>query len=307
MKKNRLLRHLFFTLVTGFLLVNNADAQESLLNDPGKTDYLSNTYRLISVGLILPNYTDFSTSPLSYSGWGPQAGIAYLKRSAHRERLFEISGSYSPGLTAAIPLSDFIQPATGSNLARFNFRYSRLWRIKKLSNALNNIKIGGMLQSTQHLRINPSLGNTSTGLENISNLMFSGQIIRDVSRKSSRRINLLVAKPLLKPVKRDLRFQFNAGILNFNRRPGYAYIYSNEINGLQTDLTSFVGKAYSWTLNGWRFNTELEYISYLPNGNARSLSYVWDVLRAPGKFESFQMASHQIRFTYYFNVKKNKS
>lgn len=307
MSQIKMLRHFFLILIMVCMINENIHSQETLISDPGKSDYLSNTYRLISVGLILPNYIDFATSPLSYSGWGPQVSISYLKRSARRERIFEIAGSYSPAMRADIPFSDFIQPSSGGNFARFNARYQRLWRMNKLSDKKNNVKFGGTIQTTQSLRINPLLGNNAIGLENLSNLMFSGQIIHDVSRKSSRRLNLLLFKSLLKPVKRDLRFQLNAGVLNVNRRPGYAYIYSNEVIGLQTNTTNFVANTYSWTLNGWRFNTELEYITYLQNGNARSLSYVWDAVRAPGKIETLQMANHQIRFTYFFNVKKNKS
>jgi hypothetical protein len=133
--------------------------------------------------------------------------------------------------------------------------------------------------------------------------MASGQIIRDVSRKTQRQLNLWLFKPTLKPVKKELLFQFNAGLLNLNSRPGYAFYYFEEIVGLETQLSSWLLSNYKWTLNGWRFNTAFEYIKYLPNGNAKSWSYVWDAANAPGRFETFQMASHQIRYTYYFHTK----
>ncbi|MFM7358087.1 MAG: hypothetical protein ACKO1T_05855, partial [Sediminibacterium sp.] len=140
MSQIKMLRHFFLILIMVCMINENIHSQETLISDPGKSDYLSNTYRLISVGLILPNYIDFATSPLSYSGWGPQVSISYLKRSARRERIFEIAGSYSPAMRADIPFSDFIQPSSGGNFARFNARYQRLWRMNKLSDKKNNVK-----------------------------------------------------------------------------------------------------------------------------------------------------------------------
>jgi hypothetical protein len=296
---------LIFVLSVSILSVQNGYSQEdqakpvSAENEPVTNYY----YRQFTGGINIPTYRDFATSPLFYSGVGLQVQTAWIKRSDLRERSFDVSFGYN-AMSARVPRNDYIQPAAGSTLLQLNLRYIRMWKLNALSSEKNNIKVGFVVHVTQDFRSNPSLLNNAYGFENITNMMASGQITRDISRKEARKINLLLFKPTLKPVKRDLRFQFNAGIFNFNYRPGYAYSYVGEIEGTETSSMSDILGDYTWSLNGWRVNTQLEYITYLPNGNARSWSYVWDAANAPGSYEAFQMASHQIRYTYYFQTKK---
>jgi hypothetical protein len=274
-------------------------AQDMMAADPGIS---SNYYRTLSLGINNPMYRDFATSPLFYNGYGIYLQTSWLKRSTKRERSLEV-GIGGNSVSARIPESNFFQPSTSGFYGQLNARYLQLWELKQVSNEKNNIKLGGVIQTSQNIRVNTNLFNNAIGLEKFINIMASGQIIRDVSRKTQRQLNLWLFKPTLKPVKKELLFQFNAGLLNLNFRPGYAFYYFEEIVGLETQLSSWLLSNYKWTLNGWRFNTEFEYIKYLPNGNAKSWSYVWDAANAPGRFETFQMASHQIRYTYYFHTK----
>lgn len=299
----RKLRILLLALSLYVLSVQNGFNQELAKPDALKSDTITYYYRQFTTGINRPIFRDFATSPLFYKGFGLDLLTAWHKRSEQQDRQFEIGLSFN-SMFANIPESNFIQPSTGSFLGQLNMRYIQLWRLNILPNEKNNFKLGGSLQSTQDFRINNNLQNNLIGLENISNLMASGQIIRDISREKTRKLNFWLLKPTLNPVKRELRFQVNAGILNFNYRPGYAYIYDSEIIGLETNPINWIFSNYKWSLNGWRFNTELEYITYLPNGNIRSWSYVWDAINVPGRHETYQMANHQIRYTYYFHTRK---
>ena len=260
-------------------------------------------YALSSIGLTNPIYRDFATSPLFYSGIGIEISRAWMKRSEERERNFGIGFGIS-FQTARIPESNFIQPGSIAGFGKFDIFYQELWKIEALSDSKNNTKVGGVILVTQNIRGNPELQNNILGLENISNLMASAQWTRDISRTENKILNLWLWKPTLKPVKRDLRFLLNVGVLNFNYRPGYAYAYDSELNGMETNPVKWAYSNFKWSLNGWRIKTQLEYIQYMPNGNARSLSYVWEASNVPGKFENFQMAIHQLRYTVYFNCKK---
>lgn len=270
--------------------------RDSLPNSP------INYYTLLSVGLTNPIYRDFATSPLFYSGVGIEISASSLKRSNNRERLFEVAFGIS-AQNARVPQSSYIQTGSFGGYGKFNVFYQVLWKLEELSNSKNNIKIGGAINITQNIRANPDLQNNTLGLENISNLMASAQWTRDISRTEDRELNLWLFKPTLKTAKRDLKFLLNVGVLNFNYRPGYAYAYDSEINGMETNPVEWAFANYKWSLNGWRLKTQLEYVKYLSNGNARSWSYVWEAATAPGKFEDFQMASHQLRYTIYFNTK----
>jgi hypothetical protein len=263
----------------------------------------TNYYTLLSFGLTNPIYRDFATSPLFYNGIGIDLSSAWLKRSDKRERIFEMGLGIS-AQSARVPESNYIQPGGFAIYGKFDLFYQELWKLEVLSDAKNNTKVGGAIVSTQNIRGNPGLQNNAMGLENISNLMASAQWTRDISRTKEKQLNLWIWKPTLKPVKRDLRFLLNVGVLNFNYRPGYAYSYDSEINGSDTNPVEWAFSNYKWSLNGFRLKTQLEYIKYLPNGNARSWSYVWEAAHAPGKHEAFQMASHQIRYTIHFHTKK---
>lgn len=278
------------------------DKKDSLFS-PEKNVLSSNYYTLLSAGVTHVIYRDFATSPLFYDGVGISLNSSWLRRSDKRERIFTVDFGIS-GHSARVPKSDFIQSGAMAIYGNLNLYYQQLWRLDALSNEKNNTKIGGAIALTQNVRANPALQNNAMGLENISNLMASAQWTRDISRTETKQLNLGVVKFVFKPVKRDLRVLLNVGLLNFNYRPGYAYAYDSEMQGMETSPVSWAFANYKWSLNGYRLKTQLEYVKYLPNGNARSWSYLWESAHAPGKHEAFQMASHRIQYTIYFHTKK---
>lgn len=280
-----------------------AFGQEKIARADSISDTQSDYYRIYSVGFNSPIYRDFATSPLFYDGFGLDLYHSRSRRSTKSERHFDM-GIGMNALNARIPQSDVLQAFTSAFLIQFNLSYSKLYELTKFSTDKNNIKVGGVIRSTQNNRVNPSLFNNALGLENSTNLMASGQIIRDVSRQTHKELNLWLFKPTLKPVKRDLRFQLNVGLLNFNYRPGYAYSYEAEVIGTETFPLFWILSNYKWSLNGFRYNTEIELIKYAANGNARSWSYVWDAISMPGRYENFQFASHQIRYRIFFHNKR---
>lgn len=260
-------------------------------------------FRLISLAYSNPIYRDYATSPLFYRGPGVGVSNAWLKRAEHRERLLELDLRFGMP-SAKIPESSFIQPKSSVSFPQFNLRYSRLYRVKAFKNEKNKLKIGGTFLSTLNMRLNPGLQNNATGFESLVNMMFTAQLSRDISRTQLKELNFWIWKPKLKPVKRELRFRFDAGLLNWNYRPGYAYTSMEDINGVETNPLRWLLSRYSWTLNGTRFQTVVELAKYLPNGNARSWSYVWEMATAPGNIETLQMAFHQLRYTWYFKSDK---
>ena len=295
---------LLLLLIFNVPIVFNGKGQVKEITDSSKAINGKNYYLVLSAGLKNAIFRDFATSPLFYNGFGLDLQTEWLKKSQQKERSLEFGLGFC-SMSARIPKSDYIQPRTNALFAQGNVRYNRLFQLKSISNTRFNYKLGGTFQTTQNLRLNSNLDNNALGLENITNIMFSAQITSDVSRNQERKLNFWLFKINLHPVKRDLRFQINYGIANFNYRPSYAFAYVPEINGTETTDLRFILSSYNWSyFDGQRCNTDLEYIVYLPNGNARSLSYVWDIAHVPGKYEPFQMASHQIRYRLYFHTKK---
>jgi len=284
-------------------LSKNSSSQDHILLPQIERYYPTDYYTTLSFGLTNPIYRDFATSPLFYNGIGLESSSASLKRSDARERIFEFGFGISAQL-ARVPQSNYIQSGSISGYGKFDIYYQQSWTLEALSDAKNNTKIGGAINITQNIRANPGLQNNAIGLENISNLMASAQWTRDISRTEVKQLNLWLFKPTLKPVKRELRFLLNVGMLNFNYRPGYAYSYDSELNGMDTSPIQWALSNYKWSLNGWRLKTELEFLKYLSNGNVKGWSYVWEAAHAPGKFEAFQMASHQLKYTFYIHSEK---
>jgi len=283
---------LFFAIISV-----TASAQESQVQDLTVND---DRFLTRSMGIVVPVYRDFATSPLFYRGAGLHGGMGWLRSSEKRERLIDININGS--LTFAdTPDSDFFPALTEGFFISVNSNFHYLYRVEKFSTDKTKINIGGGLMNTQNIRINPHLENAAVGLETISNLMLVGKLKRDISRTEPKIFKFLFILTELQPLRRYLDFQANIGVLNFNRRPGYAYVYHNEWNGTDTDPASWVLDAYQWSLNGWRLGTSVEYSWFRPSGNGRKISYLWDAAHAPGRYESMQMASHTIRYTIIIN------
>jgi hypothetical protein len=218
------------------------------------------SYQTLTMGYNSPVYRDFATSPLFYSGTGISLQTSWLKKSHKRERALDLNFNYS-SMSADVPQSSYLQSSSFASFIQVNLRYLQLWDFKRFSNEKNNFKIGGNVLNTLNIRPNSGLFNNALGFENITNVMASVQFTGDISRKNERKIKLGMIKTVLKPKKRECRFQLNAGLLNLNSRPGYAFSYADELNGLETE--AWILSDYRLSANGWRFNTELEFIKYL--------------------------------------------
>lgn len=272
-------------------------SSSAAFNPSAKRYYFSN-----QMAYGMATFRDFATSPLFYSGPGLTWSSSALSRSENRDERLDLNlGIFST--FASVPKSTVLQPGGFSAFSHLNLYYHQLFIIKKISNNQIRIKAGPAFLSTQNIRVNQGLFNNALGLENITNLMMSTLVIKDFSRLKKRKINLYLLNFSLPVRKRELYLQINSGILNFNFRPGYTYAYDGEIIGTETTPLSWALQNYRWSMNGWRLQSRIEWLWYLHNGNAFSFNYQWDAVHAPGQFEAFQMAIHQIGLSYYFETK----
>ncbi|KEO71769.1 hypothetical protein [Anditalea andensis] len=290
-------KFIFFLMIVSIPLFTYA----SNLSDPDSLK--DNRFLQRSIGIVIPVYRDFATSPLFYSGAGFHIGYGWLRQNRKKDFLIEIDLNGSIVIANA-PRSDFFQSITPAFFINLGSYAHYLHRIERLSNDKNSIKLGAALNLTQNIRINPELQNAAMGLENLANLMVAGRLNRDISRLVPIPFKFLFVQTTLQPVRRYVDIQANIGLLNLNRRPGYAYVYHNEWDGTDTDPASWVLDAYKWSLNGWRLGTRLEYSWFKPSGNGRKISYLWDAAHAPGRHEAFQMASHTLQYTLIINNNK---
>jgi hypothetical protein len=258
---------------------------------------------LSSASFTILHFTDFATSPLLYIGAGVNAGAAWQWETPKREHL--LAFEFLSGMAMAnAPLSNFYQTSNSSTVVGLTFSDQHLFRILEPSlPGFLDIKIGGAFNSTTYFRSNGALQNNGTGVESLFNVMFSGKASVDISRKSPWSLDLYLFEINFKKLERYLSFGFNTGLLNMSYRPGYAYNIESEFDGSNTNVISNLLAGHTWTVNGWKSNTCLEYSQYRPSGNGFKLAYVWEAAKAPGKYENFQIATHSLRYTMIINMK----
>lgn len=265
------------------------------------TENFKMSYFTPSVSFNIMNFTDFATSPLSYLGGGFNGGVGWLWDRKKSEHVLDFDFIMSTAL-ANVPQSNYFQTSASSNVMGLTVYDHFLVQVFKPSlPGFINLKVGGALMSTTYIRSNSVLSNSNTGVESILNLMAVAKGTFDISRKSPITLDLFLFKKTLKPVKRNISFQFNAGLLNMNYRPGYIYNPGMGLNGTKTNIMEFILNKHSWSVNGCRFVTKLEYARYKPSGNGHKWAYIWDTAVVPGKFEQFQIATHRLQYTFIIN------
>ena len=259
-------------------------------------------YFMTSSGFASFTYRDFATSALFYRG--PSIRISYggllINERIDRMWLIDLGGGIA---FAQAPKSTYYQTYTSALFLKGELYYHLLYKVEKLSNSFCNVKLGGAGVYSTSVRYNQSLGNNGIGVDNLFNVMFAMKASKDISRKTAKAVSWLFFQKVLKPKKRVLCFQLNTGVLNFNYRPGYAFSYSGELNGTETNPVEWFFQDYKWSMNGWRLSTKLNYTVYLPNGNARQYAYIWDAASAPGRYRGVEMATHRLQLTILFNKK----
>ena len=239
------------------------------------------------------SFRDFATSPLFYDVYALQIQMGWPVVKQHHRR--EIGFDLTAGVSAArVPQEAEYMVTSPAGFYSGNINYDYLTKIQ-VPRFKGNIFLGGSVQSRLHFRRNKALGNNGTGIEAFFNFMASGRLEKDFSRKAGEGKSWLLFNRR-NSVHRTLAYQLNLGLINFNYRPGYAYGGFSEFDGSNTKGLQFLLDGHSWTLNGFRIQSRLEWIINKKKKYSNRWMYSWELLTAPGKYEKFQFASHT--FTY---------
>lgn len=235
-------------------------------------------------------YRDFATSPLFYNVVGGGVGFGALYTTRKWDHFVDVN------LNAHIGNAEFFN---------LNVYYHYIQQLPIFKTSKWDLKVGGAFLYTQNARINPSLMNAQAGLEAIMNVMLVGKLNWDISRTTTKNVKFFGKTREKKPIHRNLSFLCQIGVLNFNFRPNqYSFVYLGTINGTATNPAMWLFEEYSWSLNGWRLGTQIEYSWYRSTGNGRKIAYIWEAAHCPGNFEAFQMGIHKIQYTIIINNNK---
>ena len=287
-----------------FCLQQYGIAQEKTtpnLPDIDKVEFKPTRYFVSSYGSGNVVFRDFATSPLFYRGPLLSVQMAWSKYKLNSKRAWTLLTNFAP-TSVQLAEDQTYETKSGGIFSSSSFSYAYLHKLPKLTRGKFSFAAGGMWLNTFNFRSNLSLGNNAAGVEFFGNIMASAEVQFDASHeKSGRRYILKYLYYTRHPRKQQFSFQFNAGLLNWNYRPGYAYKELPELDGSKTNPLELVLSGFDWKLNGYRFGTELGFSRFKQSGNAVKWSYCWDILHAPGRFEPFQMAMHRIQLSLLFN------
>jgi hypothetical protein len=274
------------TLLLGLILPTILYGQNQSLKNNETAKFIR-----IEAGLNPVKFRDFATSPLFYKGSLKKIGLYSLKEFDGKEREFGIS--YAFGATS----NTTNDHTSASQMSIIDLSYSKMYTVKSDNNW--NIKIGGKLQNTAHIRNNPSFQNNATGIEIFSTLMASGKVSRDISNKTSKEFKFLFIPFRFKARKRSLSFRLNLAAMNNTYRNGYIY---NGQSAITNNAKLFDNYKFNF-FSGYRFGTELNYRVYYKNKNAIQIGYTFDGYRTGGKFDKFEIAQHNLKISLLFKTK----
>lgn len=295
MLRQRIICTCFFLCASSLvgMFAKNGQTSPKALKKEGKSFQPQGFYIGVAGGVSTATFRDFATSPLFYSGVSPVLSMSLLKNRVSRDTETEIvlsKGNFTNIYNGSI---------ADSNVKRMDISYSELFRIIPLSTEGLNTQVGFLAHVTGNLRINESLLNNASGIEIVPTLYGAIKVSKDISRKKEKRGKLLFLRYRLSEKKQTLAFRANIGLINSCYRNGFAYINQTSVTN---DPHFFEGYRFS-LFSGFRMNTALDYTRYLKNRNAVRLSYVWDAYRTGGKYEKFEMASHNIKICLLFNTR----
>ncbi len=219
----------------------------------------------LAAGFNQSKFIDFGTSPIYYHGMLRQVSVAYRKATDKREVAYQAnyaSGKYQ---------MEFNNMNLTSNVTTFfSFRHSRLFQLPVMKNSKWNVKVGGTFDALVLIRTNTGLMNNALGLDMFNNLFLSGKASKDISNETQKRWKFIK----IKPKKRSLAYQLDAGIINANWRNNFIYSNSSPVYN-EGKITA--GHQYAM-FSGFRMSSRLDYEHTTFNNNTIKYSYLWDAM-----------------------------
>lgn len=279
MKKCYLLCSCLLSMYTSF---SSANINESSLILKSTSSY--------HYGLGAASFQDKATSPLIYTGVQVKLGLGESYFSArHHEVYWNLMLNY--GFLFNNPKHTTLTSENISHLILGDAHVGFFRNIPNLSQGNWQVKVGGRIEGFGDFRINTSHFNNALGYDIVFTAAASGKASYNwtLNTKKKQYSNVLFASA-------------HIGVLNLNNRPGYNYLNNFPITSDEHMKDSQIKR--SWSFNGFKLNTEIG-IQFASNaGYNKQISYVFEGLSAPGKYERMGYASHALKYTINLNKYK---
>lgn len=239
------------------------------------------SYLEFSLGISKISFTDFSTSPLTYSGNPFLVSLEHTDISNKRQSSIRFSGAFGNFI------NDFNNQTSTSSFAAYEISYVELYHLDFLSSNKTHTKIGGHFNGLAIQRNNPSLLNSSKGIDVFANLFGTIQTSFKFKNKSGDYNSLL--------------FQIDIGTVNTSYRNGFTNVNQSSV---LNDENFFEGYQLNF-FDDSRFKANISYVWQLQSKNGLELSYNYEILKTNQIAHNFRMRSHQLRFVFHFLLKSS--
>lgn len=235
------------------------------------------------------SFTDFATSPLTYSSFVNSLSLAYHKEHVKRTTILGLK------FDMGSPSVSYNNTASAASYMNLDLYYKRLYRINQSIDKLS-LKVGGMVSLGGDMRTNDRFNNAGFGMDINTSLSLSGRASWDISRLSNYTFDWWFFHIKRGPVTRHLILDCDLGLLGAGLRNGYTYVNQSGLADSEGLLSGY-NVVYAPRMRG-----ALGYQVTFKNHNFVSLSYVWDAIKYKGSYEPYQVASHGIQLTFGFNT-----
>jgi hypothetical protein len=284
-------KYLLFISILIFLITEPSFSQDNSTPENSVVyEYPLPAFIKFSTGMASSQFRDFATSPLNYEGSPIFLGLSRFKQNNQFES--EWGGTYLFGSF----INDYNNHYNSATTHLFTLYYTRLYQVWNTDKW--NLKIGGKLDIATDLRINPAFRNNSVGLEMFPTIFGTIKIEKDISRNTTKVLDLWFHKFVFLPREIQLSYSVNIGLINSTFRNGYIYAGQSGITNSNNILNHYEYNIFS----GFRLNSALHYTISLRNKNYLQFSYLWDVFQTDDKYDAFEMSYHAFKISFLFNT-----
>lgn len=236
-------------------------------------------YLFTDMGSGTGSFRDAGTSPLTYKGPSLTLGTGYLADQPAHSWELRLNTHYTMGLVETGQLVHYV-----SEDAQFSYLHT----LSVFNHPNMNLKAGGRISGSLTGSMNDSFENASFNINVFAALTARAQY------------TYAFIKPEKKKKRRTIPESRHALICNLefplvllNARPEYSYVIDG--NAITLDRHMFLG--------GFSLQSNIAFRSFLPNGNAFEVAYIWKMYMTGKKdLYALETATHIAQLSYYFKL-----
>ena len=236
-------------------------------------------YLFLDLGSGGGSFRDEGTSPILYEGPAATLSTGYLTEHPKHTWEFRLNTNYIGGI---------IEQGYMVHQFSEDIQLSYLHTIPIFEKTNLILKAGGRFSSSLSGSYNDAFQNASFNIDIFSSLFARARLTYAFIKPEKQRKRRTVPETM-----HALICNLNLPLILFNARPEFPYVMDG--NAMSYDRHIFLG--------GYSMQTDIAFRSFLTNGNAFEISYIWKMYVTGNKdIYLMERASHILQLSYYFKL-----